>query len=72
MRNRKVQREMRRKYGKEVKIDRVDSFGINDPTPYEAVKNLIRQEKKAAESRKALAVKRARASFAAREAISPV
>ena len=72
MRNRKVQREMRRKYGKEVKIDRVDSFGISDPTPYEAVKNLIRQEKKAAENRKALAVKRARAAVAAREVTSPV
>lgn len=55
MRNRKVQRQMRRKHGKEVKLNLVDSFGIKDPTPYEAVRNLIKQERMAAESRRALA-----------------
>ena len=72
MRNRKVQREMRRRYGREVKIDRVNSFGISDPTPYEAVKNLIREERVAAARRKAMAVKRARAAVKAKEAMAPI
>ncbi len=72
MRNRKVQREMRRRYGREVKIDLVNSFGISDPTPCEAVKNLIKEEKIAAARQKALAIKRARAAVAAEEAMAPV
>lgn len=44
MRNRKVQREVRRKYGRQEKLDKVDSFGVKDPTPYEAVKNMIRRK----------------------------
>ena len=44
MRNRKVQREMRRTVGKEEKLDLYDYCGIKDPTPYEAVKRIIREE----------------------------
>lgn len=45
MRNRKVQREMRRTVGREEKLDLHDYCGIKDPTPYEAVKNMIRKDK---------------------------
>lgn len=47
MRNRKVQRKVRRMVGKEEKLDLVDYCGIKDPTPYEAVKNIIRRERAA-------------------------
>ena len=68
MRNRKVQREMRRMYGKgafsnEEKLDLHDYCGIKDPTPYLAVKNIIDQEK-------AEAVAKARAAVAARERVA--
>ena len=72
MRNRKVQREMRRNYGKEEKLDMFDCFGIKDPTPYEAVRNLIKQEREDMAERRALAVARARAAVAARKAAVPV
>lgn len=45
MRNRKVQREMRRTVGREEKLDLHDYCGIKDPTPYEAVKRMIREDK---------------------------
>ena len=45
MRNRKVQRELRKTVGRQEKIGLRDYCGIMDPTPYEAVKNIIRQEK---------------------------
>ncbi len=41
MRNRKVQRELKRR-GEE-KLDMRDSCGVNDPTPYYAVQNMIRE-----------------------------
>ena len=47
MRKRKVQREMKRVCEKEEKIDLYDCCGIKDPTPYEAVSNLVKQERKA-------------------------
>ncbi len=44
MRNRKKQQEMiKAKISKEEKLDLVDYCGIKDPTPYEAVKNMIRK-----------------------------
>ncbi len=45
MRNRKVQREVRRMIGKEEKLDLIDYCGAKDPTPFEAVKNMIRKER---------------------------
>jgi hypothetical protein len=36
---------MRRTYGKEEKLDLRDYCGIKDPTPFEAVRNLIRQDR---------------------------
>lgn len=45
MRNRKVQREVRRQVGREEKLDLHDFCGMKDPTPYEAVKNIIREDK---------------------------
>ena len=41
MKNRERQRANRRV--KEEMLDRRDSFGIRDPTPFEAVKKLIRR-----------------------------
>lgn len=47
MRNRKKQQELIKakvvKVSKEEKLDLVDYCGIKDPTPYEAVKNMIRR-----------------------------
>ena len=44
MRNREKQRELRRAgIRKEEKLDLVDTFGKKDPTPYQAVKNIIRK-----------------------------
>lgn len=47
MRNRKKQQELIkakvRKVSQEEKLDLVDFCGIKDPTPYEAVKNMIRR-----------------------------
>ena len=45
MRNRRVQREMRRSFGKEEIIDLYDFCGIKDPTPYQAVKNIVKEDK---------------------------
>ena len=44
MRNREKQRENRRL--KSELLDRKDICGINDPTPYEAVKKIIRTSRK--------------------------
>lgn len=42
MRDRKKQRELRKAgIRKEEKLDLYDSFGLKDPTPYQAVKNMI-------------------------------
>lgn len=38
MRNRKVQRTLAKLYGKEESLDRNDSFGRLDLTPYNAIK----------------------------------
>ena len=65
MRNRKVQREMRRTVGREEKLDLHDYCGIKDPTPYEAVKKMIRADKEMRRIAKA----HARAAMAARAAI---
>ena len=46
MRNRNTQRKLRK--AKEEKLDRRDFCGIRDPTPYEAVRNIIMQERKTA------------------------
>ena len=47
MRNRKKQQELIkakvRKVSQEEKLDLVDYCGIKDPTPYEAVRNMIRR-----------------------------
>lgn len=45
MRNRRMQRKISKISEKEEKIGLVDNCGIKDPTPYEAVKNMIRQER---------------------------
>ena len=50
MRDRKKQCELRRTVGREEKLELRDYCGIKDPTPYEAVKNMIRQQKKAVTS----------------------
>ena len=47
MKNRKRQRANREM--KEEMLDLHDSCGIQDPTPYTAVKNIIQREKQAAE-----------------------
>lgn len=45
MRNRKVQRELKNAgVRKEEMIDRVDFCGIRQPTPYQAVKNIVRNQ----------------------------
>ena len=44
MKNRKKQRHNRRI--KEELLDRKDMCGLNDPTPYEAVKEIIKEVKK--------------------------
>ncbi|MBR2258741.1 MAG: hypothetical protein IJ899_15700 [Blautia sp.] len=45
MRNRKKQRELRKAgIRKEEKLDLYDYCGIKDPTPYQAVKNMIRKQ----------------------------
>ena len=44
MKNRKKQRHNRRI--KEELLDRKDICGLNDPTPYEAVKEIIKEFKK--------------------------
>lgn len=57
MRNRKVQRELKRRG--EQKLDMRDSCGVLDPTPYYAVQNMI-------EERKAL-IRQIKAEIAQRE-----
>ena len=64
MRNRKVQREMRRTVGREEKLDLHDYCGIKDHTHYEAVKKMIIEDKKMRRIAKA----HARAAMAARAA----
>ena len=50
MRNRKIQRELRRAgISKEEMLDLHDFCGIQDPTPYTAVKNIIQREEQATE-----------------------
>ena len=45
MRNRKVQRDLKKAgVRKEEMIDRVDYCGIRQPTPYLAVKNIVRAQ----------------------------
>ncbi len=49
MRNRKRQQELiKAKIRKEEKLDLRDYCGLKDPTPYEAVKNMIRRGESAA------------------------
>ncbi len=49
MRNRKKQQELiKAKVSKEEKLDLRDYCGMKDPTPYEAVKNMIRRGESAA------------------------
>ncbi len=46
MRNRKQQRRLKKaKVRKEEKLDLIDYCGIKDPTPYEAVKSILRKAK---------------------------
>ncbi|MBR0341651.1 MAG: hypothetical protein IJH64_05320 [Oscillospiraceae bacterium] len=66
MRNRRTQRKVRKFYGSEEKIDLVDHCGIKDPTPYEAVRNLIKQERAESARYRAMAV-RARVAAATGE-----
>ena len=55
MRNRKKQQELIKakivKVSKEEKLDLIDYCGIKDPTPYEAVKNMIRRGESASDGR---------------------
>ncbi len=49
MRNRKKQQELiKAKVSKEEKLELRDYYGMKDPTPYEAVKNMIRRGETAA------------------------
>ena len=59
MRNRKKQQELiKAKVIREEKLELHDSCGIKDPTPYEAVKNMIRKGKTTADCRTAYAAAR--------------
>ena len=52
MRNRKKQQELiKAKIIREEKLELRDSYGKKDPTPYEAVKNMIRRGKTTADCR---------------------
>ena len=52
LRNRKIHRALRKAgFSREELIERRDYCGIRDPTPYEAVKIIIKQERKAAGKR---------------------
>ena len=57
MRNRKKQQELIKakvvKTSLEEKLDLIDYCGIKDPTPYEAVRNMIRRGESAARFRSA-------------------
>ena len=44
MRNRKIQRQLRKTVGKEEKLNLRNEYGNKDETPYEAVKNIIRKD----------------------------
>lgn len=46
MRNRKIQREIRREAGRETPLERHNAYGNRDPTPYQAVKNIIKKGNK--------------------------
>lgn len=65
MRNRKKQQELIKakvaKVSKEEKLDLVDYCGIKDPTPYEAVRNMIRRGESVADYHKGAAAVRAMA-----------
>ncbi len=43
MRNRTKQRELRKTIGRQEPLDRKNAYGISDPTPYKAVKNIIKK-----------------------------
>ena len=59
MRNRKKQQELiKAKVIREEKLELHDSCGIKDPTPYEAVKNMIRTGRTTADCRTAYAAAR--------------
>lgn len=47
--NRKKQRTNRRRYNPEECLSRMNEFGIKDPTPYEAVKEIINKDKRRSE-----------------------
>lgn len=58
MRNRKKQQELIKakvvkpsRVSKEEKLDLIDYCGIKDPTPYEAVKNMIRRGESASDGK---------------------
>ena len=57
MKTRNTQREERRikagRQSKEEKLDLIDYCGIKDPTPYEAVKNMIRKGESVADCHQA-------------------
>ncbi len=54
MRNRKRQQELiKAKVSKEEKLDLRDFCGMKDPTPFEAVRNMIRRGESASDFRKA-------------------
>ncbi len=65
MRNRKKQQELIKakvaKVSKEEKLDLVDYCGIKDPTPYEAVRNMIRRGESAVDYRRGATAMRATA-----------
>ena len=50
MRDRKKQRELHRTVGREEKLELRNYCGVKDPTPYEAVRNMIRQQQRKAVS----------------------
>ncbi len=53
MRNRKRQQELiKAKVSKEEKLDLRDYCGMKDPTPFEAMRNMIRRGESAADYRK--------------------
>lgn len=57
MRNRKMQQELiKAKVSKEEKLNLIEYCGIKDPTPFEAVRNMIRRGESAADSRRPTAI----------------
>ena len=43
MRDRKKQRELRKTVGREARLERKNAYGNDDLTPYQAVKNIIKE-----------------------------